>query len=175
VPITKAKKEQIIQELKEKLENSAVSIFTDYRGLNVAEATRLRRKLREAGCEFKVAKNTLTSLVVKRLNMDEISPYLEGPVAIAFGKDPVAPAKILFEFIRETKKMEIKAGVLEGRVIDARGVKELADLPSREVLLSKILGGMHAPLYGFASVLQGTIRSFVYAVEALRKQRAGEA
>jgi len=175
MPVTKAKKEQIIQELKEKFESSAVSILTDYRGLNVAEATRLRRKLREAGCEFKVAKNTLTSLVARRLNMEEISPYLEGQVAIAFGKDPVAPAKILSDFIRETRKMEIKAGILEGRVIDARGVKELADLPSREVLLSKVLGGMQAPLYGFASVLQGTIRSFVYAVEALRKQRAGEA
>ncbi|MDD4169413.1 MAG: 50S ribosomal protein L10 [Desulfotomaculaceae bacterium] len=175
MPITKAKKEEIIQDLKEKFEGSAVSVFADYRNLNVAEATKLRRKLREAGCEYKVAKNTLTSIVVKRLGVEGIEPYLVGPIAIAFGKDPVAPAKVLSEFIRETKKMEIKAGILEGKVIDARGVKDLAELPPREVLLAKALGGMQAPLYGFASVLQGTIRSFAYAVEAVRKQRAGEA
>lgn len=172
--ITKAKKEEIIQELQEKFEGSVVSVFADYRSLNVAEATKLRRKLRDAGCEYKVAKNTLTSLVAKRLGLEGIEPYLEGPIAIAFGKDPVAPAKVLFEFIRENKKMEIKAAILEGKVIDAKKVKELADLPSREVLLSKVLGGMQSPLYGFASVLQGTIRSFVYAVEGVRKQRAGE-
>jgi len=174
MPITKAKKEEIIQELQDKFESSVVSLFADYRGLNVSEATRLRRKLREAGCEYKVAKNTLTSLVAKRLGIEGIESYLEGPIAIAFGKDPVAPAKVLSEFIRETKKLEIKGAILEGKVIDAKRVKDLADLPSREVLLSKVLGGMQSPLYGFASVLQGTIRSFVYTVEAVRKQRAGE-
>jgi len=174
VPISKAKKDEILEELKEKFEGSAVSIFTDYRGLNVAEATKLRRKMREAGCELKVAKNTLTGLIARRLGVEGIEPYLEGPVAIAFGKDPVAPAKVLADFIRETKKMEIKAGILEGKIIDARSIKELADLPPREVLLAKILGGMQAPLYGFAGVLQGTIRSFVYTLDAVRKQRAGE-
>lgn len=175
MPVSKAKKDEIISELKEKFETSAVSIFADYRGLNVGEATKLRRKLREAGCEFKVAKNTLTGLVVKRQGIEGMESYLEGPVAITFGKDPVAPAKILVEFIRETKKMEIKAGILEGKVIDAKGVKALADLPPREVLLAKMLGSMQAPLYGFAGVLQGTIRSFVYTLEAVRRQRAGEA
>jgi len=175
VPISRSEKEAIVQELKQKFENSNIAIFADYKGLNVAEATRLRRRLREAGCEFKVAKNTLTRLVVKQLNLDELSPYLEGAVGITFGKDPVAPAKVLNEFIKETKKMEIKVGVLDGKIIDVKGVKSLADLPSREVLLGRVLGGMQAPLYGFASVLQGTLCSFVYALEALRKQRAGEA
>lgn len=175
VPISKAKKDEIISELKEKFEASAVSIFADYRGLNVAEANKLRRKLREAGCELKVAKNTLTGLVVKGQGIEGVESYLEGQVAIAFGKDPVAPAKVLADFIRETKKMEIKAGILEGRVINAKGVKELAELPPREVLLAKMMGSMQSPLYGFANVLQGTIRSFVYALEAVRKQRAGEA
>lgn len=175
VPISRSEKEAIMIELKQKFEDSKVAIFAGYKGLNVSEATRLRRRLKEAGCEFKVAKNTLTNLVVKQLDLDQLSPYLEGPVGIAFGKDPVAPAKILSEFIRETKKMEIKAGVLDGKVIDAVGVKSLADLPPREVLLAMVLGGMQAPLYGFAGVLQGTLRSFVYALEAVRKQRAGEA
>jgi large subunit ribosomal protein L10 len=175
VPISKAEKEVIIEELKEKFETANVAILADYRGLTVAEATRLRRRLRENGSEFKVAKNTLVGLAAKSKGLDALEPFLEGPVGIAFSSDPVAPAKVLAEFIRETKKMEIKAGVLDGKVIDAKAVKDLADLPSREVLLAKVLGGMQAPLYGFAGVLQGTLRSFVYALEAVRKQRAGEA
>lgn len=175
VPISKAEKEVIIQELKEKFEGAKVAVLTDYSGLNVAEANKLRRRLREAGCDFKVAKNTLASLAAKRLGLEAVDPYLQGPVAITFGTDPVAPAKVLSDFIRETKKMEIKGAILEGKVIDARGVKELADLPPREVLLARVLGGMQTPMYGFASVLQGTLRSFVYALEAVRKQRAGEA
>lgn len=175
VPISKAEKEVIIEELKEKFENSKVAILADYRGLNVTEATRLRRRLREAGCEFKVAKNTLVGLVVKSKGLDALEQYLEGPIGIAFSSDPVAPAKVLAEFIREAKKMEVKAGVLDGKVIDAKAVKALADLPSREVLLAKVLGGMQAPLYGFAGVLAGTLRSFVYTLEAVRQQRAGEA
>jgi large subunit ribosomal protein L10 len=175
MPKSKAEKESIVLEIKEKFESSTVAVLADYRGLNVAEATKLRRRLREAGCEFKIAKNTLTSLAASRVGLEGLAPYLEGQVAIAFGADPVMPAKILSEFIREIKKMEIKAGVLEGRVIDAKEVKMLADLPSREVLLARILGGMQAPLYGFAGVLQGTIRSFVYTLEAVRKMRAEEA
>lgn len=175
MPISKAEKESIIQELKEKFEGSKAAILTDYRGLNVAEATKLRRRLREAGCDFKVAKNTLANLAAKQTGLEGLDPYLEGQVAIAFGSDPVMPAKVLSEFIREIKKMEIKAGILEGKVIDAKEVRELAELPPREVLLAKVLGGMQAPLYGFAGVLQGTLRSFVYALDAVRKLRAGEA
>lgn len=175
VPITRAEKEAIIQELKEKFKEARVAVLADYRGLNVAEATRLRRRLREAGCEFKVAKNTLTGLAARQAGLEGLDPYLEGPIAIAFGVDPVAPAKVLSDFIRETRKMEIKAGVLEGTIIDARRVRDLADLPPREVLLARVLGGMQAPLYGFAGALQGTLRKFIYALEAIRKQKAGEA
>ncbi|BAF58489.1 MAG: 50S ribosomal protein L10 [Pelotomaculum sp.] len=175
MPITRAEKEAIIQELKEKFKEARVAVLADYRGLNVAEATRLRRRLREAGCEFKVAKNTLTGLAARQAGLEGLDPYLEGPIAIAFGVDPVAPAKVLSDFIRETRKMEIKAGVLEGTIIDARRVRDLADLPPREVLLARVLGGMQAPLYGFAGALQGTLRKFIYALEAIRKQKAGEA
>jgi large subunit ribosomal protein L10 len=175
MPKSKAEKESIVLEIKEKFETSKVAVLTDYRGLNVAEATKLRRRLREAGCEFKIAKNTLTNLAASRVGLEGLEPFLEGQVAIAFGADPVTPAKILSDFIREIKKMEIKAGVLEGMVIDAKAVKELADLPPREVLLARVLGGMQAPLYGFAGVLQGTLRSFVYTLEAVRKMRTEEA
>ncbi len=175
MPKSRAEKEIIVQEMKERLESSQSAVLVDYRGLNVTEATKLRRRLREAGCEFKIAKNTLVSLAAGQAGLDGLKPFLEGQMAIAFGTDPVAPAKILSGFIQEIKKMEIKAGVLEGQVIDVGGVKELAELPSREVLLAKILGGMQTPLYGFAGVLQGTLRSLVYALEAVRQVRAEEA
>ncbi len=173
MPISREQKEAVVKELKEKFESAQSAVLADYRGLNVAEATKLRRRLREGGCELKVVKNTLTGLAARQVGLAGLDPYLEGPVAIAFSQDPVAPAKILSEFIRENKKMVIKAGVLENTVLDARKVKDLAELPSREVLLARVLGGMQSPLSGAVSVLAGTLRNFVYALEAVRKQRAG--
>jgi large subunit ribosomal protein L10 len=173
---TREEKSLIIKEMTERFKQAKAAVLTDYKGLNVAEATKLRRRFRKSDCEFKVAKNTLVRLAAKQAGVEGLDSYLEGPTAIAFSEhDPVAPAKVLFEFIREFKKMEIKAGVLEGRVIDAVVVRKLADLPSREVLLTKVAGGMQAPLYGLVNVLYGTLCSFVYALESLRKQRASEA
>lgn len=172
---TRQEKEQSLEEIREKFKTAKVVVMADYRGLNVASMTKLRRRLREKGCELKVAKNTLTLKVAKEMGIEGLEPYLEGPTVIAFSsEDLVAPAKIFSEFVKETKIFEIKGGVLEGRVIDVKAVRELSDLPSREVLLSRVLGGMQTPMYGFASVLQGTLRSFVYALEAVRKQKAGE-
>lgn len=166
-------KEPVVKEIKEKLEASQGAVLTDYRGLDVAEVTELRNKLRDAGVEFKVVKNTLTRIAANQIGLEGLDPYLEGPTAIAFGlNDPVAPAKILSDFAKAHKDLEIKAGILEGRVIGIDGVKALADLPSREVLLAKVLGGMQAPMYGFAGVLQGTLRSLVYALNAVREKKA---
>jgi large subunit ribosomal protein L10 len=149
--------------------------MANYRGLNVAQMTKLRRRLREKGCELKVAKNTLTLKVAREMGIEGLDSYLEGPTVMAFSnEDLVAPAKVFTEFVKETKIFELKGGILEGRVVDAKAVRDLSDLPSREVLLAKVLGGMQTPMYGFASVLQGTLRSFVYALEAVRKQKAGE-
>jgi len=166
---TKQKKEEILDELREEFKNAKVVVMANYRGQTVASMTRLRKRLREKGCDLKVAKNTLTLKVAREIGVEGLEPYLEGPTVIAFsGEDLVAPAKIFAEFVKETKTFEIKGGVLGGRAID------LAELPPREVLLAKVLGGMQTPMYGFATVLQGTLRSFAYALEALRKQRAGE-
>jgi large subunit ribosomal protein L10 len=175
MPISKTQKDNILKDLEAKFAEATVTIFADYRGLKVSDATKLRRKLKGENCELKITKNTLTSIIVNRMGIEGMDEHLKGPMAIAFGKDPVAPAKILAEFIRENKIMEIKVGILEGKVIDAAGVNNLAELPSREVLLAKLLGGMQSPMYGFASVLQGNLRNFAYALEGLRKQRAGEA
>ncbi len=169
-------KKQVVEEIKGRFQNMQAAVLTDYRGLNVAEVTELRSKLRDAGVEFKVLKNTLTQIAANEVGLEGLDPYLEGPTAIAFGvNDPVAPAKILSEFAKTHKALEIKAGILENKVIDFEGVKALADLPSREVLLAKILGGMQSPMYGFAGSLQGLLRNFVYVLEAVREKKAAEA
>jgi large subunit ribosomal protein L10 len=168
-------KRQIVAEIKTKLENSSAAVLTDYRGLNVAQVTELRKRMREAGVEYKVLKNTMIRFAAHELGLEGLDPYLEGPTAVAFSADPVAPAKIIYDFAKANKALEVKVGVLEGKVIEAAQVKALADLPSREELLAKVVGGMQAPLYGMVSVLSGTLRSFVYALEAVRKQKEAEA
>jgi len=169
-------KKQMVEEIKERLQKIQGAVLTDYRGLNVAEVTELRNKLREAGIEYKVLKNTLTKRAANEIGLEGLDPYLEGPTAIAFGvNDPVAPAKIVSDFAKIHKALEIKAGILENKVIDDSGVKALADLPSREVLLAQVLAGMQSPMYGFAGSLQGILRKFVYALDAVREKKAAEA
>ena len=174
--VIRPEKVAAIAELKEKLSTAKGAVLVDYRGLTVAQDTKLRRKLREAGVEYRVVKNTLTNLAAKEAGIVGLEQYLEGTTALAVSTtDPVAPAKVLSDFQKEiaktVKTFKIKAGVLDGRVIDADGVKALADLPSREVLLAKVAGTMQAPITGLVSVLAGTIRKFVYAVDAVRQQK----
>jgi len=169
----KEKKAQIVAELKDKFENSSSAVLIDYRGITVAEATVMRNECRDAGVVYKIYKNTLTERAVKELGYEDLIPYLKGPTAIAFGvDDPVAPAKLLSDTIKKLKKMEFKVGVVEGKVIDVDGIKELASLPSREELIAKMLGSMNAPITGLAMVLSGTIRSLLYALKAVEEQKS---
>lgn len=168
----RTEKQAIVAELKEKLTATKGAVLTNYRGLTVGQDTKLRRKLREAGVEYRVVKNTMTRIAAQEIGLEGLDAYLEGPTAIAISMtDPVAPAKLISEFAKENKVLEIKAGIVEGKVIDAAGVKELASLPSREVLIAKMLGSMQSPISGFVNVLQGTIRNVVYVLEAVRKQK----
>jgi len=165
-------KKLVVADIKDKLSRAKGAILVDYRGLTVEEVTALRKQFREAGVEYKVLKNTLIQLAAKELDLSELDQYLEGPTAVAFGyNDPVIPAKILTEFIKKTKKMEIKGGLVEGKVIDNSGVQYLSDLPSREVLLAKLLGSMNAPISGFVGVLGGTLRSLLYTLNAIKEQK----
>jgi large subunit ribosomal protein L10 len=167
-----AEKQATVAELKEKLGSVKGAVLADYRGLNVADATKLRRNLREAGIEFRVVKNTMTRIAAQEVGIQGLDTYLEGPTAIAFGfQDPVAPAKIIAEFAKGNKNLVIKAGIVEGKVVNDEGVKALAELPPREVLIAKMLGSMQAPITGLVNVLQGNIRNLVYALEAVRKQK----
>ncbi|WP_371376771.1 50S ribosomal protein L10 [Sporomusa aerivorans] len=165
---------QTVADIKEKLSTTKGAVLTNYRGLTVAQDTKLRRKLREAGVEYKVFKNTMTRIAAKEAGIEGLDPYLEGPTAIAISyTDPVAPAKVISEFVKENKlqALEVKAGLVEGKVIDANGVKALSNLPPREVLISQVLAGFQAPIAGFVNVLSGTMRNLVYALEAVRKQK----
>jgi large subunit ribosomal protein L10 len=166
------KKKQAVEKIRNKMQDAGVMILADYRGLNVSEVNQLRTELREAGIEYKVVKNTLTRIAAHELGLNDLDPHLEGPTAIAFSADdPARPAKILSNFAKAHKALELKAGVLEGKVIGLEGVKALADLPPREVLLARVLGGMQAPLYGLVTVLSGPMRSLVYTLDAVRAQK----
>ena len=171
----RTEKEATVKQVLQKLEKSQSVILADYRGLNVQEVTELRKRLREAGVEYRVIKNTLTSRAAKEAKIEGLDQYLSGPTALAFGyKDPVTPAKILATFAKDHKKLQLKGGILEGKTINFNSVKSLAELPSREVLLGQVAGMLQAPMRGLAIVLAGPLRKVAYAVEAVRKQKAGE-
>lgn len=164
------KKAQVV-EIVEKMTEAKSFIVTDYRGLNVAQVTRLRAELREAGIEYKVLKNTLMTIAADEAGIEGIEDFFKGPTAVAFGyDDAVAPAQIVSKFAKEFEALEIKAGVLEGKIIDTNEIKALADLPSREVLLAKLANVMQAPIAGMANVLQGPIRKLGYALVEIEKK-----
>ncbi|GIN42158.1 50S ribosomal protein L10 [Heyndrickxia oleronia] len=154
-------KKQVVEEIAEKLKSSVSTVIVDYRGLNVAEVTELRKQLREAGIEFKVYKNTLTRRAAEMAELTGLEESLTGPNAIAFStEDVVAPAKILNDFAKKNEALEIKAGVIEGNTATVEEIKALAELPSREGLLSMLL-----------SVLQAPIRNLALATKAVADQK----
>lgn len=164
-----------VAELKDLLSSSKGVVLVDYCGLTVAEDTELRSKMREAGVKYMVAKNTFIRIAAKEAGIEGLDAYLEHNTAVAFSaEDPVAPAKILNDFSKDHKALEIKAGILDGKVIALDEVKALAELPSREELLAKLVGSMQAPISGLVNVLQGTIRNFVYTLEAVRQKKEQE-
>jgi large subunit ribosomal protein L10 len=154
-------KQLAVTEVTEKLQSSSCTIVADYRGLSVAQVTELRKQLRQAGVEFKVIKNTISRRATEQAKLTELDPYLTGPTAIIFSKEEiVAPAKILSDFAKKNTQLELKAGIVEGRVIGQDQIKALADLPSREGLLSMLL-----------SVLQAPMRNFALAVKAVSEKQ----
>ncbi len=151
-------KKKVVAELVEKLKAAQAGVLVDYRGLTVEEDTNLRAKLREAGVEYKVVKNTLTRFAAKEVGYGELDEMLNGPTSLAISEtDPVAPAKIISEFAKSNDKIEIKAGFLDGKVITIEEVKTLADTPSREVLIAKIMGSMNAPISKLVRTLQALV------------------
>ena len=148
-------KKPIIEEISELLDAAATAVVVDYRGLTVEQDTNLRKQLREAGVVYKVYKNTMINFAIKGTEFEDLAQHLEGPTAIAVCKDDAtAAARILCNFAKEAEALEVKGGVVEGTYYDAAGVKEIADVPSREVLLSRLLGSMQSPVANFARVIK---------------------
>jgi large subunit ribosomal protein L10 len=169
----KEDKVKAVDELRETLQTAKAVFVADYRGIPVGRLTELRRRLRAADGRLKVAKNTLTRIAAKEAGVEALISLLEGPVALAFSfGEPATTAKVLNEFNREFKLLEIKGGVLDGRLISPNQVRVLADLPPFEVLMTRAIGGMKGPLYGLANVLSGPLRNLICVLEAVREKQA---
>lgn len=170
-------KKQVVTDITEKIKNAQSVVVVEYKGLTVEEVTGLRAKFREAGVEYCVLKNTLVRRALADLEISGLDELLQGPNAFAFSTtDAAAGPKIIKEFTEDGKKesVKVKAGILEGKVLDTAGVKALADMPSKDVLIAKIMGSLNAPVTGIAGVMNATMRSLVYALEAVRKQKEAE-
>ena len=148
-------KQPIVEEIKGYVGQAKAAVLVDYRGLTVAQDTELRKKLRDAGVVYKVYKNTMLNFAFKGTEFEALSNDLNGPTAVAFGlEDATVPARILLECTKTMPKLEFKAGVVEGTYYDAKGMQVIATIPSREVLISKLLGSLQSPITNFARVLK---------------------
>ena len=174
--MSKEKKAQIIDSLQEVFSKCSIGILTDYRGLSASEMTSLRRMLRESGIEYKVVKNTLARFAAEKAGKDKLVSSFEGPVAIAFGYSDISEsAKILAEYIRTSKaSLSIKGAFSGDMILTAEDVTTLSTLPSREILLAKILGGMQIPILALVSCLTTPIRGIMGVLQARIQQLEGE-
>ena len=165
-------KQKITEDLHERLAKSVIIVLTDYKGLDVTSINDLRRKLREANIEYQVVKNTLLVRAAEDTEVAVLKDHFKGPSAIAISyDDPVAPAKILTQFAKDNKELEIKVGVLNGKVLDAQAIKALATLPSREVLLAHFLSTLNAVPTSFVRVLAEVPRSMLNVLTAIKDQK----
>lgn len=169
---TKAFKNEKIQEIKESIEKAKVAIVTDYRGFTVSEITDLRRQLQKENADYTVVKNTLAKIAIKGTQYEALEQYLQGPSAVAFGfEDQVAPAKVITQYIKKAKKGEIVGGVIDGKALTSKDVQRLADLPSKEELIAKILGSINSPATGLVNTVNGVARALVIAMDQVRQQK----
>jgi large subunit ribosomal protein L10 len=170
----RSEKQELVNELSQKIKGAQALYYTDFTGLNVKRMTDLRRRLRKAGVEYVVIKNTLALRAVNESGL--VGERLRGPTGVVIGTDPVAAAKVLTDFARENdQKPGIKGGMFDGRSIDTDQVKRLATMPSREQMLAELGAGLMSPLAAFAGALNGMMYQMVGALEALRQQREGAA
>jgi large subunit ribosomal protein L10 len=154
-------KEDKVKEIKEKMEKSKAIVFSKYQGLTVEEDTELRKNLREADVEYKVYKNTLSKIAARELGYNDAEQILNGPISIAFSyEDVTAPARVINEYAKDHKVLELKGGIIDGEFYDEAKIKQFAKIPPREVLIAKLLGSFKAP-----------ISNFVYLLDAISKQK----
>jgi large subunit ribosomal protein L10 len=165
-------KADAIEELANQLSRAKLAILTDYRGLNVAGLQGLRSTLRPLNAEFRIAKNTLTRIAAEKAGIEGLTPMLDGPLALVLAyEDVVAPSKAISDFARASRILTIKGGVLENAIVTAKNIEDLATLPSRDELLSKLLGVLNSPIQGLVNVLSGPPRSLVQVLSAYAEQQ----
>ncbi|MFA6271907.1 MAG: 50S ribosomal protein L10 [Patescibacteria group bacterium] len=174
MPKTRVQKEEIVKTLVERLSGMKSAVFINYSGLNVKSFENLRQLLRDEEVECNVAKKTLIKRALDEVKLEGMDiKGLDGQIAVAMGfKDEVAPARILKKFQKDNVTLQILGGILEGSYIEQAKVMELANLPSREQLLAQVVGSLRAPLVGIVNVLQGNMRGFIYALNAIKEQKA---
>jgi large subunit ribosomal protein L10 len=173
---TKAEKQEMVTALVSRLRRSTTVYVTDFTGLDVAKLTQLRRRLRQAGTEFVVVKNTLARRALGDAQVPGLEDHLAGPTGLVLaGADPVAAAKVLAEFAKEFEKPAIKVGLVDGKAVTPAQVKRLASLPTRNELLSQLGGALQAPMAGFLGAMHGVLLNMVGALEALRNKRSADA
>lgn len=161
-----------VQVIGERLKSSVSGVLIDYLGLTVEEDTKLRNEFRKAGVEYKVVKNTLTGLAAKEAGLEGLDDVLHGPTSLAtHTTDLIAPAKIIVEFAKAHDVVSIKSGFVEGKVVSVDEIKKLAELPSKEELISMTLRGLNAPIAGLANVLNANVRGLVCALNAIAQQK----
>lgn len=166
-------KKEIVAELSADLKAARTGVVVDYRGITVEQDTKLRKELRESGSRYKVVKNTLLRLALADAGIDVLDGVLEGTTAVAVNsEDYVAPARILAKFAESSDKFEIKAGFVDGKAVDKDEIKTLAKLPSKEVLVAQALRGFQAPITGFVTVLSGTMKALVVALNAIAEKQS---
>lgn len=172
--VTKAKKADVLKKLEDKFGKAKAVYFSDYRGMPVKKLGALRKKLRESGVDFVVAKKTLYRIAIKKNNLPEVpDEILTGPVGAAFGyNDVVIPVKVLAEIAKDAEQLQILGGLVEGKYISKAQAKELASLPSKEQLIAKLLGSLKSPISGFHGALAGVLRKFVYGLAAVRDKKS---
>jgi large subunit ribosomal protein L10 len=170
--LKQTEKQKIIETLHEKFTRAKAALLTDYRGLNMSAMTELRSQLRDASVEYRVVKNTLMERAADGTDLALLKDHFSGPCAVALSyEDPVMLAKVLTKFSEANKALEIKAGMVAGKVIDPDGVKRLSTLPSEEELLAQLLRVFNGPVTGFVTVLSGVLRNFMGVLEAIKSQK----
>ncbi len=171
--MARVEKEEAVREIAEKLGKAEGVYLVDFTGLKVKDADELRRRFRDAGVEYRVVKNTITRLALKEANLEPLADYMVGPTALSLGyADPVAPAKILRQFADEKKLPKVKMGLVEGRLVSPEEVARIAQLPSKDVLLSEVVSSLASPAISLVCTLQGILAGFVGTLEAITSERA---
>jgi len=167
-------KKQQVRDMADKIKGAGSVVLADYRGLTVEEDTELRSKMRAEGIEYKVIKNNIIRHAIQGTDLESLNEFLVGPTSMAVSDDEIAPAKIMFEFAKKLKAFELKAGAVDGKVVDVAGIEQLAKLPSKEQLIAKMLGSMNSPITGLVTVLNANIKGLAVALNAIIEKQQTE-